>query len=1706
LALAAELIKRNVRADGAEGLTEQVLEHLDNHYVNCGANAAAAKGMETLLGASLPRTSRILVLRAQARCKTGIALEYLAELVRAGQLPDSAMVGLPGPAEAEADASAPGPGRIAALGKMLAEVMAIFETINTEYPAQPAWTEWVDLAGEVRKFSPKAAQPKDKTQLKATDAWAIGLVMPIVEANADDAALKSALEAILGVLDDYTADRAPVAVAGVETLLGLPLSGEHRLAVLQALARYKTGVAMEHLDELVRTAKLPAEADPGSLPKVFGDVLAVYQTINKEYPTEPAWSEQIKLADQVRQYVSKVRSSVALRRFKSPDAWAIDLALPVVGQSADDALVQQAVDTVQGILAGYATMDGVSIRQLSVDVSRTLVAEVTPSESAWVGVMTRHAELLDGQAKLLLSENLEAGHGDRNAKLCEEQQELLATLKKLVAHDVQHAPAALERIRAHLQPWIAHAHWVVAEEVYTTLAEVLPRPERRQAELAIVGLWVRQVTGEHQRLTATGFTVPRQLDPTLAKALARCYQLQAGLDEDSPELTQVRSVWDGIVAHYKALEYYDVAQAAIEVKAAEAVDLADEYAAFQLVRLEDEHARRELGRLLKQYGGSDRIALGPEFQVAIAGWKQFITERPDSPLVPQATQAIFGVAELFGQHTAHLVAAEVYADLAGFAAGIDVLSQSLPGKASTAERAAFARATALDAQARKMLAKQMADRKSDDPPPVKLSDEFASAIAAYSSFITDHPESSLVSNATSKIMAVAGEYAKIDAWDVADGVFADLLASKLDIRRPELLKFARGVCQLGRAMPGHAREVLSTLTSTGLRGPGTATDPAMLAGMYHGTMPAGAGRGSRASEGASPFTPPPSRQPVAEPDSTPSPVVPGAINLVEKIPDLQANIGSLQTEQLGIGGGTFAQPSDEANRDAQLLAMINQQEAQRALQVAQMRENIAFYQTQVQQDDQQAGQGQQAAQQVPAAPVISEAELARQEKAIAAAYDIFQAIRKDHALTPTAEQARGEILVMVGHWRGLTQWQLAAELAQRFLDDNRTDRERPKLSLEAARDWLAWAAKPIGRKATRQEMLKAVSDRFDTARTKLSGVVADFPKEKSYQQQAQWDVAKSFLTQARVIGAFSPTLARGQYVRTAKELRRVAEEHCDHPQISTIPQMLWEIASELEGRGFDNEAIVVWNELAIYDPMHGLSQQAATKIAQTYHQKLKRPLRAAQAYQELNFARGGNDQALQDAIFQIGSELKSQKRYVEALHVLETFVDSFPRHAQAGQALTMVGQIHQTNEAWEDAIAAYRRVIDEYENGQFRQDAKWAIAECTINLSQWREATEAYREYVADYTQDAKVAEANRRIEVLKDLVRYQGLVDQEGQRKAFDAQFQIATIVRDQLANPVKAIIEFRKVVADWPQSHLADDALYAVGTAYLTLEETDKAREALLEVAAKYPGSPLADDALYVVGKSHEDEATRLATVTRETTLARNKEMAQRRAYQLARDNLYKQQEGRSKKIADLKEMGKGESAEFEQALKAGNFGQYNDANVILFAQKAEQEVEALTATQLADRQDKINAALRKAVEAYGSASKVAGADKADESLLQMATIYDQQLKDSDAAMATWLEIVRQFSGTSVAEDASWRIAQHYEREEKYAEAVKAYETFLQNYRGGERAAQAQFAIAENYEHLGEWVKAMDSYTNYVTNYPSGPLVAKAKSQIIWIKTYWL
>ncbi len=948
----------------------------------------------------------------------------------------------------------------------------------------------------------------------------------------------------------------------------------------------------------------------------------------------------------------------------------------------------------------------------------------------------------------------------------------------------------------------------------------------------------------------------------------------------------------------------------------------------------------------------------------------------------------------------------------------------------------------LEARARAALQAARAAGADHDAPPLEASAEFVAALEAYKAFVKAHQGSPRVAAAVGRILGVARYYAALRAWAVAEAVIADCASLGSGFDDPERLVLLRGACRLGAAMPARARALFD----------------AELEGK-----------------------PLPDETAPVSPQAVAPPPVPVAAN-----------------NDMGVQG--WSQTADMQVLVQGMQVQLEEQTVQEGAQPpAQNR-----VQPPAQQAAQQAEpQPPQQRVQAPRPAQLTEVELARIEKSFGAAYEVFQGIVKGRTSLPVAARARGEILGMARHWRVLGQWRRAAALIERFLTDNPGDTALPEFRLTIARDLLAWSSIPVGRKENAQEAIAEVNARAQAARIQLEAFVKDFPRERERAEAARWDSAMSLLSQARAVRAFSVTPARGQYVRAARELEKLASSPRAHARANEVPQILWQIAEELEGCQCDEDAIVLWHMLKMEHPTHGLADQAALKIAQVCHEKLKQPLRAAEAYQELHFMRGG-DAGVLEAIFEIGNELFEQKRWAEALHILENFADSYPYHALAGRALTMAGQIHQTNEAWQDAIAAYRRVIDEYPESEWVQRARWAIAECTLNLSRWQEAAEAYRAYVAAYPKDGQVEEANRRVEVLKDLARYQGLVDEPGQRKSFDAQFQIAGIVLAKLANPVKAIIEYRKVVEKWPESHLADDALHAIGTTYIALGETAKAREALLAVGEKYPTSPLADDALLAVGKSYEDEAEKLGAVTRETSREIAQNLAQRNAYLNVQNAKQAQKVSRAGVIAQLKKGGKGASAEAEEASVAGNWGQFNDANVVLFARKAAQEIEALTASQLADRQDKIAAALRKAVEAYAGASQIAGADKADEALLQMASIYDARLKNAEAAMKTWLEIVRLFSGTAVAENASWRLCQYYERKSAWAEAIEAHKAFVRNYRRSPMAGAAQYAIAEGYEHLGEWVNAMDSYTNYLTNFPEGPLAAKAKEQINWIKTY--
>ena len=128
------------------------------------------------------------------------------------------------------------------------------------------------------------------------------------------------------------------------------------------------------------------------------------------------------------------------------------------------------------------------------------------------------------------------------------------------------------------------------------------------------------------------------------------------------------------------------------------------------------------------------LTLTPAVRAVLDGWQKFLTENPGQSSGTRRGRACAGNRQLLraaeggpdcGRRLRRTVQDGVRHQ--GFS------PRQRSGSASTADRAAFLRAVALDTQARKVLALALAERRGPTPPPTELSKEFATALTAYTS-------------------------------------------------------------------------------------------------------------------------------------------------------------------------------------------------------------------------------------------------------------------------------------------------------------------------------------------------------------------------------------------------------------------------------------------------------------------------------------------------------------------------------------------------------------------------------------------------------------------------------------------------------------------------------------------------------------------------------------------------------------------------------------------------------------------------------------------------------------------------------------------------------------------------------------------------------------------------------------------------------------
>src|SRR5258706_4504394 len=322
------------------------------------------------------------------------------------------------------------------------------------------------------------------------------------------------------------------AIGGTETLLKSPLPPSSRLIAMRALAGFQIELAVQEIGESARANKLAA----GAMPKALADAVATLTAINAQFPADGGWRLMAGLAERVRAAGSEMPWPATVSDLKPAQAWAVEIALPVVKAGSDSGAVESTTKLVMSIVEETWHANQPGAHRAALRVNGVLVAALPGRNAFWAAALYQQADLLDTVAAIEFQENVRAGKPEANAQLSDAQKRFLATLGTIVTVDAKQTPAAIQKLEHLLGPWLAAGHYAVAEQAYAELAKAAPATQQRQVRLAAVSVWVRQASDAAQRLATAGQAEPRKLDPSLAKALQALYSMQGDVEDSDPFL------------------------------------------------------------------------------------------------------------------------------------------------------------------------------------------------------------------------------------------------------------------------------------------------------------------------------------------------------------------------------------------------------------------------------------------------------------------------------------------------------------------------------------------------------------------------------------------------------------------------------------------------------------------------------------------------------------------------------------------------------------------------------------------------------------------------------------------------------------------------------------------------------------------------------------------------------------------------------------------------------------------------------------------------------------------------------------------------------------------------------------------------------------------------------------------------------------------
>lgn len=390
--------------------------------------------------------------------------------------------------------------------------------------------------------------------------------------------------------------------------------------------------------------------------------------------------------------------------------------------------------------------------------------------------------------------------------------------------------------------------------------------------------------------------------------------------------------------------------------------------------------------------------------------------------------------------------------------------------------------------------------------------------------------------------------------------------------------------------------------------------------------------------------------------------------------------------------------------------------------------------------------------------------------------------------------------------------------------------------------------------------------------------------------------------------------------------------------------------------------------------------------------------------------------------------LFGQKRFADTLAALEPLVDSLESADAKAEALYLLGSSRLEQKQYAAAVVSLEAALASQPKGRHAEHILLALGRAHLLLAQTSGKTE----------------------EVQKGRQALQRLVRDFPQSPLLDQAYYRLGQCALQQGDPRQAASDFGRVVARWPQSPLAPHALYEQGGALLDAKDAAGAEAALTSFLKSFGQHPLAPRARYA------------------RALARH----QSAKYALAVEDLQQALAGlQGKEQADARfvlglcqvELKQFVAAAESFAILLRDQPAYPDADKVLY--------QWAWALKLQGREAEAAAGFRKLATEHPQSPL---ASEAQYHLGESA----YAAKDYPAAAVAYYAVLEKEDGNPLGEKAVHKLAWCYYHQANFADAQKTFAYQRQRYRSGPLAGDAAFMEAECLFKLARWADALKAY----------------------------